>query len=144
VGAAGVLLLIVGLNRPRPASVATQSLAASVSHPAETPVPAPLPQAAVPRIVVPTVRGSSAAAGKEMWRVIAFTYHTRDAAARKVQQLNQHNPGLNAAVFSPQEKTGYYLVSLGGRMTHEEAMRLRRRARGKGLPRDLYVQNYAE
>ena len=144
VGAAGVLLLILGLSRPRPAGVATHSLAASVSHPAETPVPAPLPQAAVPRVVVPTVRRSSPAAGKEMWRVIAFTYRTRDAAGKKVQQLNQHNPGLNAAVFSPKDKSGYYLVSLGGRMTHEEAIRLQHSARGKGLPRDLYVQNYAE
>src|ERR1019366_1869731 len=93
-GAAGVLLLVVGLNRPRLASVATQSRVASVSLPAETPVPAPLPRAAVPK-------PSSPAAGTEMWRVIAFTYRTRDAAARKAQQLNQHRPGLNATVFSP-------------------------------------------
>jgi hypothetical protein len=136
VGAAGVLLLIVGLNRPRPASVATQSQVASVSLPAETPAPAPLPRAAVSK--------PSPAAGKEMWRVIAFTYRSSDAAAKKAQQLNQHHPGLNATVFSPKDKRGYYLVSLGGRMTHEEAIRLQRSARGKGLPRDLYVQNYAE
>jgi hypothetical protein len=135
-GAAGVLLLVVGLNRPRLASVATQSRVASVSLPAETPVPAPLPRAAVPK--------PSPAAGKEMWRVIAFTYRTRDAAAKKVQQLNQHHPGLNATVFSPKDKWDYYLVSLGGRMTHEEAIRLQRSARGKGFPGDLYVQNYAE
>jgi hypothetical protein len=136
-GAAGVLLLIVGLNRPRPANVATQSQVASVSLPAETPVPAPLPRAAI--IPKPT-----AAAGKEMWRVIAFTYRSRDAAGKKAQQLNQDRPGLKATVFSPNDKKGYYLVSLGGRMTHEEAIRLQRSARGKGLPRDLYVQNYAE
>jgi hypothetical protein len=135
-GAAGVLLLIVGLNRPRPASVATQSQVASVSLPAETPVPAPLPRAGAPR--------PSPAAGKEMWRVIAFTYRSRDAAAKKAQELNQHRASLNATVFSPKDKRGYYLVSLGGRMTHEEAMRLQHSARGKGLPRDLYVQNYAE
>jgi hypothetical protein len=129
-------LLIVGLNRPRPASVATQSQVASVSLPAETPAPAPLPRAAVSK--------PSPAAGKEMWRVIAFTYRSSDAAAKKAQQLNQHHPGLNATVFSPKDKRGYYLVSLGGRMTHEEAIRLQRSARGKGLPRDLYVQNYAE
>jgi hypothetical protein len=28
-------------------------------------------------------------------------------------------------------------------MTHEEAVRLQRTVRGKGLPRDLYVQNYS-
>ena len=135
-GAAGVLLLILGLNRPRLANVATQSRVASVSLPAETPVAAPLPRAAVPK--------PSLAAGKEMWRVIAFTYRTRDAAAKKVQQVNQHHPGLNATVFSPKDKRGYYLVSLGGRMTREEAIRLQRSARGKGFPGDLYVQNYAE
>lgn len=146
VGAAGVLLLILGLNLRHAADVATQSRVASVPLPAETPAPAPvpLPKAAVPKVAVPTVPIPSAAAGKEMWRVIAFTYRTRDAAAKKVQQLNQHHPGLNATVFSPKSKRGYYLVSLGGRVTHEQAVRLQRSARGKGLPRDLYVQNYSE
>jgi hypothetical protein len=78
-----------------------------------------------------------------MWRVIAFTYRTSVAAAKKAEQLNQYHPGLNATIFSP-AKSGYYLVSLGGRMTHEEAVRVQRSARGKGLPRDLYVQNYSE
>jgi eukaryotic-like serine/threonine-protein kinase len=139
VGAAGVLLLVLGLNRRRPADVATPPPVAAVSLPAEAPVPAPLP-----KVAVPTVPKASPAVGKEMWRVIAFTYRTRDAAARKVQQLNQYHPGLNAAVFSPKGRGGYYLVSLGGRMTHEEAVRVQHSARGKGLPRDLYVQNYAE
>jgi eukaryotic-like serine/threonine-protein kinase len=144
VGAAGVLLLVLGLNRRRPTDVATPSPVAAVSLPAEAPVPAPLPKAAEPKAEVPTVSKASPAAGKEMWRVIAFTYRMRDAAARKVQQLNQHHPGLNASVFSPKGRGGYYLVSLGGRMTHEEAVRVQHSARGKGLPRDLYVQNYAE
>jgi len=46
-------------------------------------------------------------------------------------------------VFLPNDKGGYYLVSLGGRMTREEAERLQHSARGKGLPPDLYVQNYS-
>ena len=82
-------------------------------------------------------------AGPRIWRVIAFTYGTRDAANKKVQQLNRDHPGLNAAVFLPKDNRGYYLVALGGLMTHEEAVRLQRSARGKGLPRDLYVQNYS-
>jgi hypothetical protein len=142
VGAAGVLLLIVALNWPRPAGVASQSRVASASIPADT--PAPLPKAAVPEVTVPMVAKPSPDAGKEMWRVIAFTYRSSSAAAKRVELLNQHHPELNAAVFSPNERKGYYLVSLGGRMTHEEAIRLQRRARGKGLPRDLYVQNYSE
>ena len=135
VGAAGVLLLIAGLNRPRSADVATQPPVASVPPPAENPVvAAPAPAAPEP----------TAAAGKEMWRVIAFTYRSRSAAAKRVELVNQHHPELNAAVFSPNERKGYHLVALGGRMTHEAAIRLQRTARGKGLPRDLYVQNYSE
>jgi hypothetical protein len=133
-GAAGVVLLILGLHWTRPSETTRQSRVATVSRATETRVP--LPKTAAPK--------PSSPAGKEIWRVIAFTYRGRDAAAKKVQQLNQLHPGLNATVFSPQGKNGYYLVSLGGRMTHQEAVRLQRTERGKGLPRDLYVQNYAE
>jgi hypothetical protein len=143
VGAAAVLLLVVGLSRRRPAEVIAPPPVAAVSLPAGSPAPTP-PKEAVPESAVPAVPKPSPVAGKEMWRVIAFTYRTRAAAAKKVQQLNQYHPGLNAAVFSPKGTGGYYLVSLGGRMTKEDAVRLQHSARGKGLPRDLYVQNYAE
>lgn len=138
---AGAALLILGLSRPRAANVAAPSPVASASPPAETAAPAPT---AAPHVAVPAAPKPSPAAGQEIWRVIAFTFRTRDAAAKKAQQLNQYHPGLNAAVFSPMDKGGYYLVSLGGRMTHDQAVRLQRSARGKGLPRDLYVQNYSE
>lgn len=142
-GLAGVLLLIAGLNWPRSARIGTESRAAPVPLPAESPVSTPIPKSTAPKPTVPAAPRASPAAGKEVWRVIAFTYRTREAAAKKVQQLNEHHPGLNAAIFSPAEKRGYYLVSLGGRMTHDEALRLKRTARGKGLPRDLFVQNYS-
>lgn len=133
VGTAGLLLVIFALHRQRPDTDAIPSRVASVSLATETPSPAPVSK---PK--------PATAAGKEMWRVIAFTYRTRDDAARKAQQLNQQHPGLNATVFRPKDKQGYYLVSLGGRVTYEEALRLQRSARAKGLPRDLYVQNYLE
>ena len=107
-------------------------------------MPAPVPKAAASEVAAPAVPKPSPDAGKEMWRVIAFTYRNRTAADKRVELLKQHHPELNAAVFSPKDQKDYYLVSLGGRMTHEEALRLQRRARGKGLPRDLYVQNYSE
>ncbi len=150
VAAAGLLLLILGLLRPRPAGVATKPVIVSKAVPASdsAPVPpagSPPPAAAVPTATAPVaVPKPSPTTGKEMWRVIAFTYRTRVAAEKKVQQLNQYHAGLNATVFSPKERSGYYLVSLGGRMTHEAAVRLQRSARGKGLPRDLFVQNYSQ
>ena len=150
VAAAGVLLLILGLLRPRPAGVATRPSVASKELPAVAPAPAALPPKAAPSegtapsAAVPDIPKPSPTAGREMWRVIAFTYRTRVAAEKKVQQLNQYHPGLNATVFSPNGRSGYYLVSLGGRMTHEAAIRVQRSARGKGLPRDLFVQNYSQ
>ena len=79
-----------------------------------------------------------------MWRVIAFTYRTRAGAVKKADQVNRRHPGLEARVFSTKEKKGYYLVSLGGRMTREDALRRQKKARAEGLARDVYVQNYLE
>lgn len=138
-GTAGFLLLIVVLNRPRHADVATGPRAAS--SPAAREVS---PPAILPRNPPATAPSPSPRKGAETWRVIAFTYRTRDAAAKKVEQLNRYHPGLNAGVFSPKSQKGYYLVSLGGRMTREDAVRLQRSAQGKGLPRDVYIQNYSE
>ncbi len=79
-----------------------------------------------------------------MWRVIAFTFRTRAAAVKKVEQINQRHPRLEAAVFSPKEKQGYYLVALGGRMNHEEAVRMEKKARAEHVSPDLFVHNYVE
>jgi hypothetical protein len=76
------------------------------------------------------------------WRVIAYTYRSRDMAAKKAKQINARWPDLHAAVFEP--KGGYYLVALGDRMSREDATRLQSKARGMGLPPDTYVQNYSE
>ena len=86
----------------------------------------------------------SSAAGDGTWRVIVFAFRTRAAAVKKVEQINQRHPRLEAAVFSPKEKQGYYLVALGGRMSHEEALRMEKKARAEHVSRDLYVQNYLE
>jgi hypothetical protein len=79
-----------------------------------------------------------------MWRLIAYTYAARPAAETKAKSINEKWPDLHAHVFSPAGGKGMYLVALGGRMTHEDALRLQKEARAKGLPRDIYVQNYQE
>ena len=79
-----------------------------------------------------------------MWRVIAFTYRSHDIAAQKATQINSRWPDLHAGVFAPKELRGYYLVTLGERMTRDDATRLQRKARSLGLPRDTYMQNYNE
>lgn len=142
VGAAGVVLLILGLNLFRgpetqgePARVPRSApiVAAPPVRPA-SPAPEPISEPA----------SKSAQGGKVVWRVIAFTYRTHDAAARKADQVNQRQPGLEATVFLPREKYGYYLIALGGPMRREDAVRLQKKARAAGLARDVYVHNFLD
>ena len=79
-----------------------------------------------------------------MWRVIAFTYLSHDAAARMADQINQRYPDFQAAVFSSSQKQGFFLVSLGGRMSRQDAVRLQARARAAGLSRDVYFKNFLD
>ena len=102
VGAAGLLLLILGLNLRRP--VAADPPPAIT--PATTTVPAPL-KSPDPEPVAPRQPKPSPVAGKPVWRVIAFTYHTHDAAAKKVRQLNEFHPDLHATVFPLKSKRDY-------------------------------------
>jgi hypothetical protein len=150
VGAAGVVLLILGLNLRRdPEPSAPPPV---VSTPRPEPIAAAVPPA--PRAARPAAEtiaktahrpaSQPAAAGKAMWRVIAFTYRTRAGAVKKADQVNRRHPDLEARVFSTKEKKGYYLISLGGRMTREDALRRQKKARAEGLARDVYVQNYLE
>ena len=149
VGAAGVVMLILGLNLRRDPEVAPPPPA--VSAPRTAPVAAAVPPAPKPSPVkapinrpAPKPASQPAAAGKAMWRVIAFTYRSRAGAVKKAEQVNRRHPDLEARVFSTKEKKGYYLVSLGGRMTREDALRRQKKARAEGLARDVYVQNYLE
>ena len=76
--------------------------------------------------------------------MIAFTFRSRDMADNKAKHINDKWPGLHATVFAPTGHHGYYLVALGDGMSQEDALRVQRKARSLGLPRDTYVQNYSE
>ena len=78
-----------------------------------------------------------------VWRVVLYTYARSADADTKAHSVNQKYPGLNAEAFSPGGK-GLYLVVAGGRMTREDAERLRERVRAMGLPRDSYIQNFKQ
>lgn len=77
------------------------------------------------------------------WRVIVYTYHTARPAEKKAHTINRRFPHFKAEVFTVQPRRGPYLVALGGRMTHDEAVSLQRAARSKGLPRDTFIRNYS-
>jgi cyclophilin family peptidyl-prolyl cis-trans isomerase len=67
------------------------------------------------------------------WRVIAFTYRSRDAAIMKAEQVNRQHQSFHATVFSPKDKQDYFLICLGGHMTYEDAVRLQKKARTAGM-----------
>jgi eukaryotic-like serine/threonine-protein kinase len=78
---------------------------------------------------------------RTQWRVVAYTFNREDQAKQKADSLAKRDPSLNPQVFSPSGHAPY-LVTLGGPMTREQAEALKEKARGAGLPRDTYAQNY--
>ena len=156
--AAAVVLLVLALNR-RPASE-TPSQPASVPEAPAPPTPAPVASAPVappPAEPKPTPAGEAvstppsepppsdpAPPATAMWRVIAFTYKAYDDAAMMADQINQRHPDFQAAVFSPPDKQGFFLVSLGGRMTREDAVGLQDRVRAESLSRDVYIKKFLD
>ncbi|MBV8552936.1 MAG: SPOR domain-containing protein [Acidobacteriaceae bacterium] len=84
---------------------------------------------------------SRANPNEDVWRVVLYTYGRQQDAEKKAQALNQKHPGLGVEVFAP-KGTSPYLVVAGGKMTREEAIRMRKTALRMGMPRDAYIQNY--
>jgi hypothetical protein len=147
VGAAGVVLLILGLNLrrpPEPLPPAPTPSEARTTAPTPPIVAPAVPKASPFQEAIRQPPSQSPPAPKAMWRVIAFTYLSRDAAARKADELNQGHPDFQASVFAPQNKPGRYLVALGGFMTREDAVSLQKKARAGGLSRDVFVHNYVD
>jgi hypothetical protein len=103
------------------------SAPAKAADPVPAPAPAPAPVNDVPR----------------NWRVIAYTYAGPTIAEKKARLLNETWPDIQATVFAP-KRGGMFLISLGGRMTREEAVRVQHKALSEGVSRDAYIQNYVE
>jgi hypothetical protein len=104
----------------------------------------PAPSAAVVQPLPPEPPAPPQVVGREYWRVIVYTYAGAPAAEKRAQSIHARWPAVQAEVFAPNGPgRPPYLVALGGRMTRDDAVRLLKIARGKGMPRDIYIQNYA-
>jgi hypothetical protein len=89
----------------------------------------------------PTATAAPAEGPRTQWRVVAYTYNHEAQAQEKVTQIASQHGVLNPEVFAPKGHAPY-LVTIGGPMSHDEAMALRKKARAAGLPRDTYAQNF--
>jgi hypothetical protein len=101
---------------------------------------APKPVAAAPAAA--TVASVAATGARTQWRVVAYTYNHQDQAQQKADSIAKQHPSLNPEVFSPSGHAPY-LVTVGGPMSREQAEVFKQKARGEGLPHDIYAQNYS-
>jgi hypothetical protein len=111
----------------------------------ELPLPVLPPLAAQPQAPAaePAPSPAEAPHSREVWRVVAYSYSRYADAQRKAKTVSRRWPGSKAAVFSPNgSNRPPHLVALGGVMTRDQALRLLKAARGKGLPRDAYIRSY--
>jgi eukaryotic-like serine/threonine-protein kinase len=154
-----VLLAIIGwlLLRPHsaPAPVEAPNPTAEATAPAPAPPvptppavsaakpPAPKPSPSAPAMAARSAAGAVPTDGRTVWRVVAYTYRGQTKAADMVAQISDKHSDLDAEVFNPPGRGGVYLVTLGGAMDHDAAVKMRNKAQREGLPADTYVQNFS-
>jgi hypothetical protein len=151
-----VLLAIIGwlLLRPHsvqaPVDTPTQATAPAPPAPAIATANPPVarPPAAKPSPSAGASAARSAAAtapadGRTVWRVVAYTYRGQTKASDMVAKISGEHSDLDAEVFSPPGRGTVYLVTVGGAMDHDAAVKMRNKAQREGLPADSYVQNFS-
>jgi hypothetical protein len=126
-----------GGSAREPVPVTEKNSSAAVAPVVKGPVAAASAPVATP--VSATAR--DAASGPVQWRVIAFTYNHEDQAKAKAARVAGQHPELRPEVFTP-SGSAPYLVTIGGAMGRSDAYALAQKARGDGLARDVYAQNY--
>lgn len=122
----------------------TRTLAPEGSSVKPQPKAQPARVDAVPRRDLVTRRPELATINGPVWRVVLFTYDHQEDAENRTHLLNGKHPDLAAEVFSPNGPDGPYLVTAGGGMSREDAVRLRQKALRLGMPSDSYIQNYKQ
>ncbi len=151
VGLAVLLCLWLGwyLLHSRPAKQNSAPQATSTPPPAAdnnatkaTPPPAPVEKTNVPPPQTPTQTNNTAGPHAQ-WRVVAYTYNRENQAQHKAEAVARRHPDLHPEVFTPNGHAPY-LVTVGGKMSRDEAFALARKVRSEGLPRDTYAQNYTD
>jgi len=80
----------------------------------------------------------------QTWRVVAYTYSRMKDAEKKAASINSRYKDLHAEVFTFNVHPPAYMISLGAHLTRDEAASLRKKAVGKGMPRDTFIRNFAD
>ena len=125
-------------SEPAPGNTpSAQAVAPSAPQPTAAPAPAPTKP-------FPAPAPAAAAGDHPVWRAVAYTYRSQTKAAAMVAKISGQHSDLGAEVFNPPGRGGVYLVTVGGAMDHDQAIKIRDKARREGLPADTYVQNFTK
>jgi eukaryotic-like serine/threonine-protein kinase len=141
IAAALILALFIGWHflHKSPAAIPTLATIPSQATPSAKAAPAAQQTRRSPAVV--SQNASPSRDSRTQWRVVAYTYNHEDQARQKAAEIAGRHAFLNPEVFSPRGHAPF-LVTVGGAMSHNEALAFRKRARGAGLPRDTYAQNF--
>lgn len=141
IAAALILALFLGWHflHKSPAAIPTLATIPSQATPSVKAAPATQANRRSPAVV--NENASPSRGSRTQWRVVAYTYNHEDQARQKVAEIASRHGFLNPEVFSPKGHAPF-LVTVGGAMSHNEALAFRKRARAAGLPRDTYAQNF--
>jgi serine/threonine protein kinase len=120
---------------PPPATPAVQSNTAPAPRLEATPAPTP-PTDAAPA-PLPRATGRRA----DGWSVIVAAYGSREAAEKRVHEMERKFSRFNITVFEQKNADrARFQVVLGQNLGEDQAETLRKRAVAAGLPRDTYIK----
>ena len=153
IGALAVLLIVLFLvtraviHSHEDSQQAAKSAPVVASQTSQPPVAPAKPSAGRddapgPAMKAPVNTAATTTSSTAVWRVVAYTYNKQDQAEHKAQAIAQKYPQLQPSVFSPTGKGAPYLVTLGGAMDRDAAIRLRAQAIRLGMPGDTFARNY--
>ncbi len=132
------------VEKPNPARVAAQG--ARGAPPVYREASPPVETAEADRLMdrPAAARASEPAGPKGSWAVIAATYSSFGAAAKRADALRKLSPQLRPHVFPREGQGRRYYVVLGSSLTQNAAQRLRALATSLGAPKDTYVTKLDE
>ena len=142
-----IVLAIIGWLVFRPSGTSTPSSTTAqpvAQEPAAAPTPRPTERAAQHPTPAKPAAAVAASSGHPVWRVVVYTYKGPQQAKEMVDKISGKHPNLDVSVFNPHGKRGIYLVTIGGAMDHDQAVKMQDKAVRLGLPPDTYVQNFSE
>ena len=139
-------LLLRPHSEPAPATTATPQTATEAAAPAPPPAAKPAAVKPAPSTPAPKARAAASAVPPDgrFWHVVAYTYRGQTKAADMVAQISDKHADLGAEVFSPPGKSDVYLVTVGGPMDRDQALKMLDKARRMGLPADSYIQSFSK